>query len=352
VHIERVLLEGAELDARRPIEIPPGQGNLEIHYTGLSLSKPELVQFSYQLSGEQEAWVDVGTRRAAYFPHLSPGAYRFSVKALSPAGVWSTQVASLHIVVKPHFWQTLWFRSAALALAVGLLLLGYRQRVTFYQRRATQQEAFTRELLNTQEAERKRIAAELHDGLGQNLLTINNWARLGLKTLPPDNPAHTYLNEVRQIARNLRPAQLERLGLTNTLEHMLHSLGPASGIAFSVELDNIDGCLSPDAEINLYRVVQECANNIVKHSGASSARLTIKRSASGLELCCEDNGRGFALALDAQFAAPPASHGSGLRWMWERVNLLGGTITIRSAPGTGTTITITVDVMGSKGVGE
>jgi signal transduction histidine kinase/ligand-binding sensor domain-containing protein len=353
VHIERVLLESAELDARRPIEIPPGRGNLEIHYTGLSLSKPELVQFSYHLSGEQEEWVDVGTRRAAYFPRLSPGDYRFSVKALSPAGVWSVQAAGLRIVVKPHFWQTLWFRLAESALAVGLLVLGYRQRIAIYRRRATQQEAFTRELLNTQEAERKRIAAELHDGLGQNLLTINNWARLGLKNLPPDNPAQTYLNEVaettaltleevRQIARNLRPAQLERLGLTNTLEHMLHSLARASGIAFSVELDNIDGCLSPDAEINLYRVVQECANNIVKHSGASSARLTIKRSASGLDLCCEDNGRGFALALDAQLAASPTSHGSGLRWMWERVNLLGGTLTIRSAPDAGTTILISI----------
>ena len=140
--------------------------------------------------------MDVGTRRAAYFQHLPPGAYRFSVKALSPAGVWSAQTASLRIVAKPHFWQTLWFRLSELALVAGLLVLGYRQRIAIYRRRATQQEAFTRELLNTQEAERKRIAAELHDGLGQNLLTIKNWARMGLKMLPDDNAAHPFLAEI------------------------------------------------------------------------------------------------------------------------------------------------------------
>ena len=151
---------------------------------------------------------------------------------------------------------------------------------------------------------------------------------------------------------------------------MLRNVARASGIAFTADLDDIDGMLPPDAEINLFRVVQECANNIVKHSGASQAHLNLKRTATGLTLHCEDNGDGFSVAdcgvriAGSEMRKPevqsnpqsalhnPQSKGFGLRWMEERVNLLGGKMTIRSAPGAGTTITITVDVAGRKGVGE
>lgn len=376
IQIERVLVEGQEQDVRQAIEIPPGKGNLEIDYTGLSLGKPEQVQFSFQLSGLNEQWpggfVDVGHRRTAYFPQLEPGSYRFSVRALSPDGVWSERAASLAFVVRPPWWRTTWFRTfAAMALA-GLVLAGYRWREAIYRARAERQEAFSRQLIASQEQERKRIAAELHDGLGQNLLTIKNWARMGLRMLPADNAAQPFLTEiadttsvtiddVRQMAQNLRPSQLERLGLTNTLDYMLRNVARASGIAFSAELDNIDGCLSPEAEINLFRVVQECANNIVKHSGATEAQVNLKRTATGLTLHCEDNGRGFSLAdlglriADSEIRKSevqsnpqsaihnPQSKGFGLRWMEERVNLLGGKLTIRSAPEAGTTIIISID---------
>ncbi|MEP7336209.1 MAG: histidine kinase [Acidobacteriota bacterium] len=290
IQIERVLVDGQELDARHPIVIPPGKGNLEIDYTGLSLGKPEQVQFSFRLSGPDEDrpgdFVDVGRRRTAYFPQLEPGSYRFSVRALSPDGVWSEQAASLAFVVRPPWWRTIWFRAfAAMALA-GPALTGYRGRVAIYRARAERQEAFSRQLIASQEQERNRIAAELHDGLGQNLLTIKNWARMGLKMLPADNAAQPLLTEiadttaltiedVRELARNLRPSQLERMGLTSTLDYMLRNVARASGIAFAAELDDIDGLLPPEAEINLFRVVQECANNIVKHSGATEAHLTL-----------------------------------------------------------------------------
>lgn len=372
VQIERVLVEGQELDARHPIVIPPSKGNLEIDYTGLSLGKPEQVQFSYQLRGLNEQWVDVGRRRTAYFPQLEPGSYRFSVRALSPDGVWSERTASLAFVVKPPWWRTTWVRALAAMVLAGLALAGYRGRMAIYRARAERQEAFSRQLIASQEQERKRLAAELHDGLGQNLLTIKNWARMGLKMLPADNAAQPFLAEiadttsltiddVRQMAQNLRPSQLERLGLTNTLDYMLRSVARASGIAFIAELDNIDGLLPPEAEINLFRVVQECANNIVKHSGASQAHLNLKRIATGLTLHCEDNGCGFSIAncgvqiADSGMKWPetqanpqsalhdPQSKGFGLRWMQERVNLLGGKLTIRSAPGAGTTIVISID---------
>ena len=216
VHIERLVLDGTAQELGKSLEVLPGQGYLENHYTGLSLGKPEQVRFSYQMSGQQQTWQDVGTRRTIYFPQLPPGTYRFSVRALSPDGVWSEQAAAVNIVVKPHFWQTSWYQLLVLGGLAGGLALAYRQREAWYQRRAARQEAFARELINSQERERQRIAGELHDGLGQSLAIIKQRA-LQSPTRPDDNEllveqlqeiakaSTEALNEMRQAVFDLRP---------------------------------------------------------------------------------------------------------------------------------------------------
>src|SRR5205085_961503 len=121
-----------------------------------------------------------------------------------------------------------------------------------------------------------------------------------------ENPTREHLNEisdaatlsieeVRQIAHNLRPYQLERLGLTNTLQAMLRQIANASDIGFTCEVDQIDGLLSKEEEISLYRIVQEAINNILKHSGASEAGIHIKRTGDEIQTTIADNGRGFTL---------------------------------------------------------
>ena len=216
-----------------------------------------------------------------------------------------------------------------------------------------EREAFARRLIQSQENERKRIAAELHDSLGQNLLIVKNWALIGLNTLAEDNSAREHLteisdttslaiDEVRQIAHNLRPYQLERLGLTNTIEQMVRQIKHSSDIEFITEMDNLDGLLSKESEINLYRVVQECVNNVVKHSAATNAWLYIKRTASGAEITCRDDGQGF----DTEAGSPKG--GMGLVGMAERVRMLGGRYTMESAPGKGATIRVTIDKIEGK----
>src|SRR5262245_26417937 len=91
VVVESVVLDGKELDVDRPIEVRPGQDNLEIHYAGLSFIKPEQMQFKYRLEGLDEDWVDAGNRRVAYFPHLPPGKYVFRVIAANSDGVWNLE---------------------------------------------------------------------------------------------------------------------------------------------------------------------------------------------------------------------------------------------------------------------
>jgi signal transduction histidine kinase len=187
---------------------------------------------------------------------------------------------------------------------VGIAGFAVRGRVVQLKRKQAEREAFSQRLIESQEGERKRIAGELHDGLGQNLLIVKNWALIGLNSLAEDNPAREHLHEisettslaldeVREIAGNLRPYQLERLGLTNTIEQMVRQVKNSSDIKFVTEIENIDGLLSKEFEINLYRVVQECVNNVLKHSAATNAWLLIKRTVGGAEITCRDNGRGF-----------------------------------------------------------
>lgn len=116
-------------------------------------------------------------------------------------------------------------------------------------RRQAERDAFARQLIESQEGERKRLARELHDSLAQSLLIVKNWALVGLNSLAEDNPAREHLteisettslalSEVREIAHTLRPPQLDRLGLTNTIEEMVRHVSNSSDIEFIAEIVN------------------------------------------------------------------------------------------------------------------
>ena len=351
-----VLIETCRLDRevttfQGGLRISPGQSNLEIQYTGLSFIKPEQMRFKYQLIGQDPDWVDAGTRRMANYSYLPPGEYTFKVIAANSDGVWNLSGVELQIVVLPRFYQTWWFRGLIVLMLAGITGLVFKVRLDQVERARRVQEAFSRRLIDSQEQERQRIAAELHDSLGQNLLVIKNYALMGLTTAEDDNPMREHLveisdaatlsiEEVRQIAHNLRPYQLERLGLTRTLQSMLQQIANASDIGFTWEVDQIDGLLSKEGEIGLYRIVQEALNNILKHSKASDASVSIQLDGDELHVTITDNGCGFT--VEARGTAELQKRGFGLTGSAERVRMLGGKQTIRSAPGQGTTIFITI----------
>jgi signal transduction histidine kinase len=213
------------------------------------------------------------------------------------------------------------------------------------------QETFSRRLIESQEVERKRMAAELHDSLGQTLLVLNNYAGMALNELA--NPeklrarlgkirdsAAGCIEEVRGIARALRPYQLDRFGLTKTLEDIADTLAETARLEVVAEIDNVDGLFSPPAEISIYRVAQEWLNNVIKHAQASKARLMLRRENSGLHLILEDNGVGFD--YDAAMARRDEKQSFGLVNLRERVRLLGGTIEFDTAVGRGTRLTLQI----------
>lgn len=349
VVIESVLVDAEPRDARSAVTLRPGQSYFEIHYSGLSFINPELVKFKYRLAGLDEGWVEAGTRRVAYFTHLPPGKYRFTVLAANRDGVWNERGATLEVVVLPPFWRTWWFAAlSALALA-GLAFAFYRRRIGQLQRAHAAREAFSRQLIESQESERRRIAAELHDSLGQSLVLIKNWALLGLRAAGERDPARANLDEisttasaaikeVREIAYNLGPYQLDRLGLARTIEEMVEKVGHSSPIRFTVEIDQLGGIFSRQAEVNIFRIVQEAINNIVKHSGAANASLAIRSDAARVTLTVSDDGRGFAIAAEGSNGA----RGFGLLGLSERVKMLGGELSIHSEPGGGTILNVTL----------
>jgi signal transduction histidine kinase len=152
--------------------------------------------------------------------------------------------------------------------------------------------------------ERKRIAAGLHDSLGQNLLIIKNRALLGLQRRLENGEAQTQLeeistvssqalDEVREIAYDLHPYQIDRLGLTKAVQAMLRKVASASDIEFAMDIDNIDGFFPKDSEINIYRIVQESIHNILKHAEARHASVAIKRDARSVQISITDTARAF-----------------------------------------------------------
>jgi len=351
VVIEEVLLGNKPVAFREAVQVEPGQVDFEIHYTGLSFITPEHVMFKYRLEGLDKEWVDAGTRRTAYYRYVPPGEYTFTVIAANRDGIWNTKGASLNIVVNPPFWRTWWFMSITIAILAGLAVIGYQLRISQLKTAHAAQEAFSRQLIESQENDRKRIAAGLHDGLGQSLAIIKNRALVGLNAATGNELTREQfdqistqstqaIDEVKEIAYNLRPYLLDRLGLTKAIESMLNKVAGSSGIRFSARIDQLDGLFSKEGEINLYRIVQESVNNIVKHAAANEAEVTIKKQGQQVAITIKDNGKGFS----ARGANPgePGKRGFGLIGIAERARLLGGRPMIESSPGLGTTIRLTL----------
>jgi len=257
--------------------------------------------------------------------------------------------SSYSIFVREPVWNRWWFQVLFISQLIGVGYLIVRARLSQSKKREALQEDFSRRLIVFQESERRRIATELHDSLGQNLLVIKNNALIGLNVIPPDSLAREHLTqisettslaieEIRRIAQNLTPYHLERLGLTSALEHMTRYVKNSSDIDFNMEIENIDGVLSKELEINLYRIAQELISNVIKHSEATKAWLSIRRAGAGVEITCRDDGKGF----DSSAVLTSQGSGLGLTGVGERMRILGGKYSIHSAPGHGSAIAITI----------
>jgi len=200
----------------------------------------------------------------------------------------------------------------------------------------------------SQEAERHRIASELHDSLGQELLLIKNRVELALKLepVPPElreqlvsvaETASRAIGEARRISHHLRPQQLDQLGLTRALQAMVEHAAQSTSIAFESRIEPVDDVIPPHHAIQLYRVAQEGLNNVLKHSNARHVRMLLERDIQEVRLLIEDDGGGFS-------GETPPLGGFGLQNIAERVQILGGTFAVSSRPGGGVSLRVVIPI--------
>jgi signal transduction histidine kinase/ligand-binding sensor domain-containing protein len=356
--IEEILVDGNNLDAadngeksastktpngirlnrdRTFLELPPGKHQIEFRYTGLSLVSPDRVQFRYRLADAESKWVDAGKRRSVTYPLLPAGTYDFRVIACNSDGIWNEKGAALKIKILPHFYETWWFDVLAAAATIAIIAFAIRnialRRLRWKMQQLERQHAVERE--------RSRIARDIHDDLGASLNLIAVLGDLAKKE-KTDERIEKMSATARQAVTSLDEIVWAVNPRNDTLAHLVDYAGQyatgylrATGIRCLLDVPEEMPAseVSSDVRHNLFLVIKEGLQNIVKHSRATEVWLRVRTSPDTLRVVIEDNGRGFGKNSDDPWA-------DGLRNMRERAAEIGGQCRVESHLGTGTTIII------------
>ena len=352
VHIEQIIADRKTYSLASSgsgrLSLPALVQNLEIDYSALSLVAPEKVLFRYKLEDWDRDWEEAGTRRQAFYTHLSPGSYRFRVAACNNSGVWNEVGAALDFAVAPAYYQTAWFRLSSVAAVLALLAL-------LYQLRLRQAARYLHIRMEERVNERTRIARDLHDTLLQSfqgvLLKFH-----AVTYILPDRPAeaqrtlNSAIEEARQaIAEGRDAVQGLRSSavVTNDLGRAISTFG--EGLAadqdgrnqsgFRVHVEGLPRELAPILRNEIYRIAVEALRNAFRHAGAKRIEVDICYDKRQFRMNVRDDGKGIdPQVLDQGGRA--AHH--GLPGMQERAQLVGGKLAIWSQPDSGTEIELIV----------
>jgi PAS domain S-box-containing protein len=229
-------------------------------------------------------------------------------------------------------------------------LIGTMRDVTEQREAELARQELSRSILNAQEQERQRVARDLHDGVNQLLSSaqyrlncIHSKTANGAPLASVRELIQKAIHEVRLISRNLRPSELDDLGLVAALRSLTHDFKKRTGIDARFQ-DRMHSCpprIPREVEMTLYRIAQEALNNVEKHSRASRAEVTLRCTRHQVILSVRDNGQGLAIRNGSG-----SGSGWGLQNMRERASLLNGSFKTVSPPKRGTTVTIQIPIAG------
>jgi len=206
--------------------------------------------------------------------------------------------------------------------------------------------------MHAQEEERRRIARELHDQMGQNLTTLH----LSLKSLHDAAPAQLQdavlplqdlaaqtARDLHRVALELRPPSLDDLGLVKAVRNLATTWSVRCGIEVDLESSQyFPAGISAETETALYRIIQEALTNVAKHSRAKRVSIILLRAAAQVQIIIEDDGCGFDTSKPRRAADDKG--GLGVSGIQERLSVLGGSLDIESAPQQGTTLIARIPV--------
>ncbi len=346
--IESILADDSAIPLTSPVNIPAGRARLQIDYTACNLRSPEQVTFKYKLEGFDQEWTAASRRRVAYYTNLPPGNYRFRVVALESTANDNSPEASISFRWEPHYYQTTWFY--ILCVLFGGLAVIFSLRLY-----AMQTKARYAMLL----AERTRLAREMHDTVIQGCVGVSTLLEAaGSMEHSGDEQARQLvdqartqvrltLEEARQAVWDLRHTSLHG-GLAESLTDMARQLGADNRIDVQVQVSGPATSVEQKADKDLLLIAREAIRNAMSHGHSQHIQVSLcferskfersKFERSKVKLEISDDGSGFD---------PGSAHGLeeghyGILGMRERVEQLGGSFDVQSAPGKGAKVTVSV----------
>lgn len=340
VVVERVLFGERSIDlSGEAIRLPYGNERLTIEYAGLSYTVPSKVRYRVMLEGFDRAWVDVGSRRSATYTNLPPRAYRFRVQAMNDSGVWGEGGTGLRFRIVPPIYRRWWFLALAAMLLSALLSWLYWLRLRYVRARFD-------DVLK----ERNRIAREIHDTLAQDFVGVSLQLDLVTQYLASSKleAAALQIQQTRKLVTDgLKEARQSiwalRSNLTSdSLPNELRTLVAqyrAESLVVGLTVSGPFRPLAARIEGEVLRVAKESLSNVARHAGATEAKVVLRYGHDMLVLGVDDDGRGFA-----EDRAMEREGHYGLRGLRERADVLGGALSIVTAPGAGTRITLEVPI--------
>jgi signal transduction histidine kinase len=328
--------ESLELPGAAPLRIPSGRERIAFGLAGVSLSFPRQVQLRYRLDGIDRDWSAPTTAPEAIYTHLAPGPYRFRVTSSTGDGRWLESNASVALVVEPAFWQTSWFRFAAVATFGALAFAAYRLRT----RQLTHQlnVRFEERL-----AERTRIAQELHDTLLQGVMSASMQLHSAVDDLPSDSPNRQELERVlnlmsrvsdegRVAVRGLRTESGDDLEQAFVLVRQEYA--SRNEADFEVTVEGRVRTIHPLIRDEVYRIGREALVNAFRHARAAKIEVELEYSPRHLRMLIRDDGCG----IDAGILHGGRDGHWGLPGMRERARRIGGQLRLSSRAASGTEV--------------
>jgi ligand-binding sensor domain-containing protein/signal transduction histidine kinase len=320
--------------ALKTIHLRHDENFFSLAFSALDFTNSRQNQYAYKLEGLDPDWVEAGNKHEANYTHVPPGKYNFRVKGSNADGVWNETGASVQIIIAPPFWQTWWFRLAAVAAVIAVLAALYNYRVS--------------KLLEI-ERTRLRIARDLHDDVGSSLSSIALTAEMLQKEIATDGVVIRQLARVHETAqklsRNLKeivwaidPQRDKFDDLLLHVKETAEELLGQKGITYTFDLppEELPQSLKMEFRRNLFLIYKEMLHNIVKHANASKVKIALTRTNGMLQLQVADNGKGIG--------EEKSGNGNGLKSMRARAGELNGQLEIDSQPERGTTVRLMVKI--------
>ena len=347
------------------LTLEAGRNQLQVDYVGLSYAAGNVPRYQYRLEGADSTWGAPSDQRSVNFANLAPGSYRFMVRALDAEGAASPRPAVVSFKVMPPFWRRWWFVSSVALVLVAAALAARRMFAARGRERERADTALRRskeERLAELERVRKRIATDLHDDIGASLTQITVLSEVARQSLARDGLHSEQLGQISAVSNELVEAMSDIVWAINPkkdhLSDLVHRMRrfasdvfTARGLRFTFDAPDAarDTRLGASVRREVFLIFKESINNVLKHASAARAGIKFRLEAGRLELSVSDDGRGFnpsdSVTLSGEYEPTDGTGGNGLYSMRRRAAERGGSYEVRSKPGEGTTVTLSLPVV-------